>query len=515
MKETKKVLNIIQLILISTNLDYFDPEELKNSNNSIGSKLSKHDLISELIIKITSTPENIDFLNKKFGNDFMNKIFSADTGENYLRALEKALEEKNATQRTGNFAASFGKKDDVDSNRFKNQSNPNKKISHSHICNSSDNNSSPEKDSNYLNTKGSSSLKRHITTIKNEITNNSSSFNKYKNHNTNNNSKAIKNIKNSVYLNPFEDKLKDNRKLNKSVNNLLPGKNYAKNILCKTMGERFKTPVGNVFDQNLRFYGSSGQNEDVNRSYAKSSDKKYFKNYFPKNSRTFEELSKTNTIQALNKSSTKNSKYKNPENSKQEYFFKDSNSHDISFSNNNNNNVNNNFNNANKNERDNIPNDNISINRSNHNNNDNNNNNYQKKYESFNRNNVNNNNIQEKSNIEINEDYNYPYSSSGNVKAENEDNDNFNQQIDEFIDENFSEKNDARNNADENFGYLGTHHSQKEKRSEKDYKKNYDFESDRVSLNKNHEANEENLDDLDMEAIKNTIYNNLSERDMQ
>lgn len=459
----------------------------------------------------------------------MNKIFSPETEESFLRALEKALEEKNATQRTGNFAASFGQKEDLESNRFKNQSNPYKKNSVTHAYNnSSDDNSSPEKDSNYLYTKGSSSLKRHITTIKNEITNNSS-FNKYKNNDTYNNknynnSKVFNNTKKSVYLNPFEERISENKQLNKSVNDLLPGKNYAKNILCKSIGERFRTPIGNVFEKNLRFYGSTGQNTDINRSYAKSSDKKHFNNYFAKNPKTFEELSKTNKIQALNKSSTKKSNHKNPENSKQEYFFKDSNSHDISFSNNNNNNNiknnndnNNQFNNINKNEKENIPNDNISTNRSNHNNNDNNSNmNYLRKYENFNNSNNNNKNLKEKSNIVINEDYNYPYS-SGNDKGENEDNENLNEQIDEFIKENFKENNnnDAKKNPNEKFGYLGTHHSQKEQRSEKDNKKNYNFESDRVSLDKNHDANEDNLDDIDMEALKNSIYNNLSERDMQ
>lgn len=516
MKETKKVMLLkiflkylkIKFILL---IDFCDPEELKKSHDSKSSKLSKHDLISELIIKITSTPENIDYLNKKFGNDFMNKIFSPETDENFLRSLEKALEEKNESQRTGNFAASFGKKEDSDSTRFKNKSNPYKKISNNKdYNNSSDNNSSSEKNSDFIYANGNSKLKKHITTIKNEIKNNSS-FNKYKN---NNNSKVISNIKKSVYLNPFEDKLKENTRLNKSVNNLLPGKNFAKNILCKSMGERFKTPVGNVFDKNLRFYGDNMQNADMDRSYAKSSDKKYFKNYFSKNSKTFDEHLKTNKIQSLNKISTKISKYNNPENSKQEYFFKDSNSHDISFSNNNNNL--NEFNSADKKESENILNDNASTIRSNYNNKNinhknNDNKNYLRKYENFNQNNKRNN--LEKNNIVINEDYNYPYSSTN--QKENKDQDNFNQQIDEFINENFNEKNEGVKTADEKFGYLGTHNSQKEKSYEKD-KKNYNFESDRLSLEgKNRDGNDENLDDLDMEAIKNTIYNNLSERDMQ
>lgn len=491
---------------------------MKKSNNSINSSVSKHDLISELIIKITSTPENIDYLNKKFGNDFMNKIFNPETEETYLRALEKALEEKNASQRTGNFAASFGKKEETDSNRFRNQSNQYKKISKNNTFNnnnSSDDNSSPEKNSDFIYTNGSSNLKKAITTIKSEISNNSS-FNKYKNNNNsiNNNSRIKNNIKKSVYLNPFEDKSRENQNLNKSVNNLLPGKNYARNILCKAMGERFKTPIGNVFERNLRFYGSDAQNDDVNRSYAKSSDKKYFKNYFSKNSKTFDEHLKTNKIQILNKNTNKKSKFKDSEFAQKEYSFKDSNSHDISFSNKNNNL--NQLNSANKFESENIPNNNIRSDRCNYNENRiiyNKNKAHNEKYLSENKNS--NQDDKRKNNIIINEDYNYPYS-AGNEKEkenENEDHDNLNEQIDEFINENFNEKRLEKKNEEDNFGYLGTHNSQKELRSEKD-KKTYNFESDRASLNKNNAENEENIDDLDMEAIKDTIYNNLSDRDI-
>jgi len=430
----------------------------------------------------------------------MNKIFSPETEEHYLRNLEKALEEKNSTQRTANFAASFGKNNE-EQNLFKNTNNLSKRKNN--ICNSSDDNSTPERDKNIF-PNSYQRLKNQSINSKSEISNNPS-FNKYKNPQKSNTNKTLN-------LNSFEEKSSE-KILNQSVNNFLPGKNYARNILCKTMGNRFKVSNGNIFEKNLRSYGGKEKTES-NRSFTKSSDKKIFNNYSSNHSRTFDEHSKNSKIQNLNKSSSKNSKYKNTANSKQEFNFRDSNSHEISFSNNNN------FNNNNNNERENNVMESIATNRSNNHNDERNNSKSNSNYLNNNAinylNNNQNNNLNkknsEKNNIVINEEYNYPYSSVNDDKVAKYDyKDNLNQQIDEFMNENFNDKKSNKTGNEEKFGYLGTHHS---KKSEKE-KNDYNFESDRMSLNKNDDLNVENIDDIDMEAIKNSIYNNLSEREMQ
>ena len=63
-------------------------------------------MISDLLVRITSSPDNIDYLNKKYGSDFMNKIFDASTDENFLFSIEKSLDEKNGTKKTGFFSES-------------------------------------------------------------------------------------------------------------------------------------------------------------------------------------------------------------------------------------------------------------------------------------------------------------------------------------------------------------------------------------------------------------------------
>ena len=238
-------------------------------------------MISDLIVRITSSPENIDYLNKKFGSDFMNNIFNADSDQNYLLSIERSLDEKTNSKRTGFFSESYSK-ENLDLN---NRSNSNKKIE--------------EKVKNIK-----MKMKKKIDE-KDEMIN-------------------LKDLKESKHY------------LNNTVNNILPGKNYAKNILCKSVGKRNSVNM-KTFEKNLRSYGGDNNNSSkMNKLYSKSSEKKHFKNYFSTKPKNFDDYMKETKKIEINKSSIRKPKYKNINyDHNYNYEFKD-NLNEISFSNNNN-----------------------------------------------------------------------------------------------------------------------------------------------------------------------------------
>ncbi len=412
----------------------------------------------------------------------MNKIFTPDVEESYLRTLEKALEDKGNTQRSIDFAASFGKKNDEEVNLFKNNSDFSKKINNtnrnnSHNSNDENDNFSDEKNNNI-----------HNRNIFNKDKNNSSYYNKnsiINNSSTNKFRKEDKNsdVSKSSSLHPFKDK-KAIKELNKSVNNLLPGKNYARNILCKSLNKKLNTPTANSFEKTLRFFGSVDHNSSSNQNLSKSPGKKFFNNFSSNHTKSFDYHQKKNKILKNNKNTMKSPKQKYNNNTKTDYLFKDLNSHELSFSNKNNMDSNDKHDKENK------------FNKYRNDSNDFSNNkasNYSKKYDKS--------NIEEKDkNIIISDEYNYPYSSGNEDKEVHDEEDNLNQEIDDLLNENFNDekKHNVFPREEQKFQYLGTQNSKKEIKNEE--MKNYNFESDRVSHNKKDEIIKNNSD-FDMEAI--------------
>lgn len=419
--------------------DNFDIEDYKKTNDSIGTKMSKHEMISDLIIKITSTPENIDYLNKRFGNDFMNKIFSSNVDEKYLSSLEKALEEKNYTERTGCFSGSFRKNGPEINNKIIDKKNQIKEIIKNNI---NFNIYSPEEAYEQRDRKN---------------------FNKYNNSKENNrfrNNKKNSEIKNNS-LNFSVDKL--NKNLNISTNNIVPGKNYAKNILCKSLGDKYVGASEMKFEQNLRSYESRNKS-NTQRSFTKSSDKKYFNNYLSNESRTFDEYMKNSKITFIN-NNNKRSKIQTSNRSQEECSLGEHPINEISFSN------------KIKNQIDDLkPENNIYYG---------NQNDEGKIIESLQY------DYKEGLNINNHEEYNHPYSSRNDENDEN-DEDKLNKDINDIINQNFDKDKEKRNSPEMN-DYISSKNLNKEN-IQLNLRK-YDFESDRPSLEKNNKEEENNFSD--------------------
>lgn len=60
-------------------------------------KKSKADIISKLILKSVESTESINLLNKRFGNNFMQKMLSDDVNEEFLEEVEEVLMKSNSS----------------------------------------------------------------------------------------------------------------------------------------------------------------------------------------------------------------------------------------------------------------------------------------------------------------------------------------------------------------------------------------------------------------------------------
>jgi hypothetical protein len=71
----------------------YDKFNREDKENSVTAVKNRTDYISKLLLKAVESTENINFMNKKFGNDFMQKILNKDVDEEFLNEIEKTLHE--------------------------------------------------------------------------------------------------------------------------------------------------------------------------------------------------------------------------------------------------------------------------------------------------------------------------------------------------------------------------------------------------------------------------------------